>query len=158
MALRLCAGGGDHPSPKGPEPRLERLLIDECLSQSLLAVAKARGLPADHVVWLGKGGMKDWSLVSFALDNDYAFVTNNRRDFLREYARLSVHDGLIILVPLAGREEQGRLFGLVLDYLETLPDTMNTLIEIFSDGEIRMRGWSASDNDPGYASAPGRQP
>ena len=71
---------------------------------------------------------------------------------------MSVHDGLIILVPLAGREEQGRLFGLVLDYLETLPDTMNTLIEIFSDGEIRMRGWSASDNDPGYASAPGRQP
>ena len=65
---------------------MERLLIDECLSQSLLAVAKARGLPADHVVWLGKGGMKDWSLVSFALDNDYAFVTNNWRDFPREYA------------------------------------------------------------------------
>ena len=149
MALRLSADGGNRLSPRRSEPRLDRLLIDECLSQSLLAVAKARGLPADHVVWLGKGGMKDWTLVSFALNHDYAFVTNNRRDFLREYARLSVHDGLIILVPLVGRDEQSRLFGLVLDYLQTLPDTVNTLIEIFSDGEIRVRGWSVSDNDPG---------
>ena len=135
---------------------MDRLLIDECLSQGLLAVAKTRGLHADHVVWLGKGGMQDWNLVPFALDHDYAFVTNNRRDFLREYARLSAHDGLVILVPMVERDEQIRLFGLALDWVQSLPDTVNKLVEIFSDGEIRVRDWSEQDNDPEYTAAPGR--
>ena len=63
---------------------MERLLIDECLSQGLAAVAKARGIQADHVTWLGKSGMQDWNLVPFALAHDYTIVTNNRRDFLRQ--------------------------------------------------------------------------
>jgi hypothetical protein len=142
---------------KTPDPSVDRLLIDECLSQSLLAVAKARGLHADHVVWLGKGGMQDWNLVPFALDHDYAFVTNNRRDFLRAYARLSAHDGLIILVPMVERDEQIRLFGLALDHVQTLSDTVNKLVEVFSDGEIRVRDWFEEDNDPAYTSTPGRQ-
>jgi hypothetical protein len=54
---------------------VERLLIDECLSQALLAVAKERGLQADHVVWLGKSGMQDWS----ASDNDPAYATTAGR-------------------------------------------------------------------------------
>jgi len=120
---------------------MERLLIDECPSQALLAVAKERGIHADHVVWLGKGGTQDWNLVPFALDHDYAFVTNNRRDFLRQHARLSAHDGLIILV---------------LDRIQSLPDTVNKLVEIFSDGEIRVRDWSALANDPGYTTTAGR--
>lgn len=91
----------------------------------------------------------------FALDHDYAFVTNNRRDFLREYARLSAHDGLIILVPMVDRDEQIRLFGLVLDRIQSLPDTVNKLVEIFSDGEIRVRDWSALANNPGYIATPG---
>jgi hypothetical protein len=102
--------------------------------------------------------MQDWNLVPFALDHDYAFVTSNRRDFLREYAHLSAHDGLIILVPMVERNDQVRLFGLVLDRLQTLPDTTNKLVEIFSDGEIRGRDWSASDSDPGYIASTGRQP
>lgn len=100
--------------------------------------------------------MQDWNLVPFALDHDYAFVTNNRRDFLREYARLSAHDGLIILVPMVERDEQIRLFNLVLDCVRGLPDTVNKLIEIFSDGEIRVRDWSSDDNDPHYTATPGR--
>jgi predicted nuclease of predicted toxin-antitoxin system len=56
---------------------MERLLIDECLSRALLAVAKERGVPTDHVVWLGKSGMQDWNLVPFALEHDYAIVTSN---------------------------------------------------------------------------------
>ena len=137
---------------------MDRLLIDECLSQSLLAVARARGLHADHAAWLGKGGAQDWNLVSFALEHDYALVTNNRRDFLREYAKHAVHDGLIVLVPLVKRAEQFRLFGLALDHIQTLSDTVNTLIEIFSDGEIRTRNWSASDNDLRHTASPGRAP
>ena len=100
--------------------------------------------------------MQDWNLAPFALDRDYAFVTNNRKDFLREYARLSAHDGLIVLVPMVERDEQIRLFGLVLDRIQALPDTVNKLVEIFSDGEIRVRDWSVDDNDAGYTAAPGR--
>jgi len=133
---------------------VERLLIDECLSQGLLAVAKERGLQADHVVWLGKSGMQDWNLVPFALDHDYVFVTNNRRDFLKEYARLAVHDGLIIVVPMVERDEQIRLFGLALDRAQSLPDTVNKLIEVFADGDVRVRDWSEQDNDPNYAVTP----
>jgi hypothetical protein len=101
------------PQPWAPDTAVDRLLIDECVSQGLLAVAKARGLHANHVVWLGKGGMQDWNLVPFALDRDYAFVTNNRRDFSQEYAHLSTQDGLIILVPMVEHDEQIRLFGLI---------------------------------------------
>ena len=92
----------------------------------------------------------------FALDHDYAFVTNNRRDFLRAYARLSAHDGLIILVPMVERDEQIRLFGLVLDCILSLPDTVNKLVEVFSDGEVRVRDWSEHAHDPGYAATAGR--
>jgi hypothetical protein len=111
--------------------------------------------PCRPCVWLDKSGTQDWNLVPFALDHDYAFVTNNRRDFLREYARLSAHDGLIILVPMVDRDEQIRLFGLVLDRIQSLPDTVNKLVEIFSDGEIRVRDWSALANNPGYIATPG---
>lgn len=157
MESTRCGAGVHWPRPKAPDLGVDRLLIDECLSQGLLAVAKARGIQADHVVWLGKGGMQDWNLVPFALDRDYVFVTNNRKDFLREYARLPAHNGLIILVPMVERDEQIRLFGLVLDRIQTLSDTVNKLVEIFSDGKIRIRDWSVDDNDSGYTATPGRQ-
>jgi hypothetical protein len=156
MESKLFAVGENPPSHSTSELRMERLLIDECLSQGLLAVARERGFHADHVVWLGKSGTQDWNLVPFALDHDYALVTNNRRHFLREYARSSAHDGLIILVPMVDRDERLRMFGLVLDYIQSFPDTVNKLVEVFTDGEIRVRDRSALMNDPGYASSAGR--
>jgi hypothetical protein len=87
-----------------------------------------------------------------------SFVANNRRDFLKEYARLSVHDAPIILVPMVERDDRIRLFGLVPDHLQTLANTVNKLVEILSDGEIRVQDWSASNPDPGYVATPGRHP
>ena len=69
----------------------ERFLIGECLSGALVAVAKAQGYQADYVTHLGKAGWQDWNLVRFAVANDYIIVTDNRRDFLKEYARLDIH-------------------------------------------------------------------
>jgi hypothetical protein len=40
---------------------------------------------SNYIVRPGKSGTQDWNLLPFAVDHDYAFVTNNRRDFLREY-------------------------------------------------------------------------
>ncbi len=43
-----------------------------------MAVAKERGFQADYVTYIGKSGWSVWNLASYALENDYIFVTNNR--------------------------------------------------------------------------------
>jgi predicted nuclease of predicted toxin-antitoxin system len=93
----------------------QRFLIDECLSGALVAVAKAQGYPADYVTHLGKAGWQDWNLVRFAVANDYIIVTDNRKDFLREYAKLDVHAGLVIIIPKGTRSQQMTLFQKALD-------------------------------------------
>jgi hypothetical protein len=60
-----------------------KLLIDECLSPDLAKLAQSRGYgESSHVVWLGKGGWKDWSLKTVILEGDWTFATkkwpNNR--------------------------------------------------------------------------------
>jgi predicted nuclease of predicted toxin-antitoxin system len=84
---------------------VDPLLIDECLSPKLVAEAKLRGLVAMHVAWINKEGAEDWDLAALAAERDYVVVTNNRRDFLRLYAELAVHNGLIIIVPAVVIEE-----------------------------------------------------
>ena len=100
----------------------DRFLIDECLSVSLVALAKERGITASHVGWLGKGGWQDHNLVPFVLENDYIFVTNNRRHFLREYAKLKVHNGLIVIVPAVRRRVQQQLFENALEAMANFDD------------------------------------
>ena len=56
----------------------DRFLIDECLSGSLVAAAKARGYHAEYVPFIGKGGWQDWNLIPYAIANDYIAVTMNR--------------------------------------------------------------------------------
>ena len=65
-------------------------LIDECLTPDLAGVAKARGLVAMHVAWLRAG---DCEVAALAAERDYVVVTNDRRDFMRLYASLEVHNG-----------------------------------------------------------------
>jgi predicted nuclease of predicted toxin-antitoxin system len=122
---------------------MDRILVDECLSVALVGVAKGRGLYATHVVWLGREGTQDWNLVSLISEGGFAFVTNNRRDFLKLYADLDLHDGLIIIVPSVRGEEQVRLFNVALDAAEALDSTMNKLIEVDLDGLVQVREWSA---------------
>jgi hypothetical protein len=62
MGSKLSDAGESRFSRRTSDRGVERLLIDECLSQGLLAVAKERGTHADHVVWLGKSGTQDWNL------------------------------------------------------------------------------------------------
>jgi predicted nuclease of predicted toxin-antitoxin system len=101
-----------------------RFLIDECLSVGLVALAKERGFQADYVTYIGRSGWSDWNLASYALENDYIFVTNNRRDFLKEYAKIDLHNGLIIIVPDTKRADQQRLFAKVLDVVSERNDDL----------------------------------
>jgi predicted nuclease of predicted toxin-antitoxin system len=124
---------------------IDPILIDECLSPELVAVALMRGLVATHVIWLDRDGTVDWDLAALAAERDDVFVTNNRRDFLWLYAALEVHNGLIIIVPSVGAEEQRRLFGVALDAAEQQDSPVNLLIEVHADGTVKVRNWAKSD-------------
>jgi predicted nuclease of predicted toxin-antitoxin system len=76
-----------------------RLLIDECLHTSLVAVAHKAGYVCDHVNFIGLSGYKDWQLMDRIRAGEYTFVTNNRVDFAALYNREEIHPGLVIIVP-----------------------------------------------------------
>lgn len=134
---------------------MDRFFIDECLSAQLVAVAKARDLDADFGPHIGKAGWQDWNLTRFALENDYIFVTNNRRDFLKEYAALDLHNGLVVIVPNVGREDQKRLFEAVLDHLAAMNELpVNKLVEVLEDGSVHERDWFGGDFDPDHVDHP----
>lgn len=123
-----------------------KLLIDECLSPELVALAQSRGYEASHVVWLGKSGWKDWSLKPFILDGDWAFVTCNGADFrgprdrpgaLGQYADVALHAGLICLnVPKDGLDLDLmlELFEAALDEIAGDGELVNQVLEISVDG------------------------
>jgi hypothetical protein len=59
-----------------------KFLVDECLSPELVLRARASGFDeSSHVVWLGRGGEKDWRLKPLILEGDWTFVTKNSIDF-----------------------------------------------------------------------------
>jgi predicted nuclease of predicted toxin-antitoxin system len=74
---------------------------------------------ADHVNYLGLGGLKDWELMSRILENDYTFVTNNRSDFLDLHGQEALHPGVIIIVPNVTPDLQQELFRAVLKHIGT---------------------------------------
>ncbi len=121
---------------------MDPILIDECLTPYLAGVAKMRGLVAMHVAWLNREGSDDRAVAELAAERDYIIVTNNRRDFLRLYAELEVHNGLIIIVPAVPFEEQMRLFDLALDVAERQDSLINLLIEVHADGTAEVRNWA----------------
>ena len=120
-------------------------LIDECLSPDLVALAHARGHDASHVIFRGLAGTPDRDLLPVIRHEGFAFVTNNAKDFLRLYARENIHAGLVIIVPGGiSAEIQLHLFGRVLDTIESLPDLVNRIVEVFSDGSVEVRDFPSS--------------
>lgn len=115
-----------------------RILLDECMSRTLVSVARMRGHLADHVLYLGKSGWQDHNLVNVVLEGDYLFVTNNARDFLKLFSEVDLHPGLLLIIPQVRREKQVVLFNAALDFIETLGDTVNRLIEVYSVDDIRL--------------------
>lgn len=112
-----------------------RFLIDECLSVDLVAVAGQAGHEAQHVARVGKAGWKDWNVVRYARDGDFVLVTNNASDFRRLYAAEPLHAGLVILIPVVGRELQRKLFRAALEELAISGDPVNRVLEADLDGE-----------------------
>lgn len=106
------------------------------------AAARARGLDAHHLVHLGRAGLQDWGILRFLAEQDFALVTNNARDFLALFGRLELHNGPVILLPSVPGREQVRLFNLVLDAIQPLPDLVNCLVTVDLDGRVEVRDWA----------------
>jgi len=64
-----------------------RILIDECLHDSLVRVAHGAGFEATHVNHLGLNGKPDWELAERIAEDEFTFVTNNRIDFISALLR-----------------------------------------------------------------------
>jgi predicted nuclease of predicted toxin-antitoxin system len=94
-----------------------KLLIDECLHTSLVELAHAAGHAADHVNYLGLGGLKDWQLMATIRRQEYTFVTNNRSEFLALHGREPLHAGVIIVIPSVTPVRQQELFSAALKHI-----------------------------------------
>jgi len=111
-----------------------RFLIDECLHTSLVGVAEMRGHEARHVNWLGLSGQTDWGLMQRIVAEDFSFVTNNARDFIKLFAHEPLHAGLIIIVPQVVPSRQRELFDALLHDLGPEQFLLNEVVEIAIDG------------------------
>ncbi|MGE5505077.1 MAG: DUF5615 family PIN-like protein [Actinomycetota bacterium] len=142
-----------------------KLLVDECLSEELAKRARERGhAEASHVRWIGLGGTQDWNLMPVIVAGDWTFVTKNSWDFRGppdtpgqsgEYAAVDLHAGLVCLNGPVGMDlaMQLELFEVALDEIETAPDLINQVLEIFlesaEDGEIRLVRYALPTDDGG---------
>lgn len=80
-----------------------RFLFDECLCMALTDLAHGLGFEATSVRNLGRLSDPDNALAAFAVANDWVVVTNNRTDYVRLYAKIDIHPGLVIILPNAGQ-------------------------------------------------------
>lgn len=60
-------------------------------------------------------------------------VTNNRVDFVRLFAQMELHAGLIVIVPNVVPARQRTLFGAAIQYLGT-KEMVNSVLEVTAKG------------------------
>ncbi len=120
---------------------MQKLLVDENLSPSLVGLATNKGFVCSHVNHLGLTGQKGWQLKATNLDGDWTFITNNGVDFRGSatkpgsqgvYADVPLHAGLVCVDAPWGLnlESQKRLFHLVLSNLEGEGALTNQVLQI----------------------------
>ncbi|MBV9268108.1 MAG: DUF5615 family PIN-like protein [Acidobacteriaceae bacterium] len=110
-----------------------RFLIDECLHESLIGVARGAGFEATHVNHLGLSGKPDWELAARIVKDEFTFVTNNRIDFMRLFRKMELHAGLIIIVPNVVPTAQRAMFQAAISYLGG-KELINSAIEVSLEG------------------------
>jgi predicted nuclease of predicted toxin-antitoxin system len=106
-----------------------KLLIDECLHTSLVAVAHEAGHVCDHVNFVGLSGYRDWQLMDRIRAGQYTFVTNNRVDFAALYGREEIHPGLVVIIPNVVPRLQRELFRAALAHIGQR-ELVNTVLEV----------------------------
>jgi hypothetical protein len=130
---------------------VQKLLIDENLSPSLIGQAVAKGFVCSHINHLSLTGLKDWELKATILEGDWTFITNNGTDFRGPaqspgtrgvYAGVSLHAGLICIDAPSGLnlDRQRRLFDLILSNLEEFGYLTNQVLQVSlsSEGDVEL--------------------
>ena len=136
-----------------------KFLVDECLSPKLAHMARDRGHhESSHVVWLGKSGIQDWNLVSFAVEGDWTLVTRNSQDFRGpapgeggHYLNVPLHAGLVCLNgDDMDRQMQVDLFAAVLDAIAEDGDLINHALEatLLENGDIEVLRYELPPDPP----------
>jgi Domain of unknown function (DUF5615) len=92
-------------------------------------VAHAAGYVADHVNYLGLGGLRDWQLLQVIREREFTFVTNNGADFLALLGKEPLHPGMIIIVPNVTPVLQRELSKAALDQIGAR-DSTNSVVEV----------------------------
>ena len=118
-----------------------KLLIDECLSPDLAALAWSAGLDCAHVTRIGLGSAQDWHLGQQAIRDDWVLVTNNSADFITLVGREELHPGLVCLNVAHDHMNlavQKRLFQHALIHLKDR-DPVNEVLEITLDANSMVR-------------------
>ena len=110
-----------------------RFLVDENLSVLLPKTAHARGYEATHVNHLGLHQAKDWEILRAVGEGDWVLVTNNAIEFRGRYRQLTVHPGVIFIVPAVARLQQIELFSAALDAIDKNPELTNTALDVSFD-------------------------
>jgi len=112
-----------------------RFLIDECLHESLVGVARGAGFEAAHVNHLGLSGKPDWELADRSVKDEFTFVTNNRVDFIRLFGEMELHAGLIVIVPNVVPSVQRALFEAAVLYMAGKV-LINSALELSLEGKV----------------------
>jgi predicted nuclease of predicted toxin-antitoxin system len=119
-----------------------RLLLDENISPALVGRLAEAGVYAQAVPHVGLAGRADHTVWKYALDNDFAVVTANARDFI-ELLNVPAHPGLIVLRESGlSRDEQWDRIRPVIESVTDSGDAdfmLNKLIEITGAGQFEVR-------------------
>jgi predicted nuclease of predicted toxin-antitoxin system len=110
-----------------------RFLIDENLLPALVEPARERGFEAMHVNHLGLRSETDWDLLKIITDQDWVLVTNNAIEFRGRYRDITLHPGIVFLLPAVRRTEQICLFAAALDHVGTVGDIINRALDVTFD-------------------------
>ena len=95
-----------------------KLWIDECLSPALVGQAHNRGYEATCTRDRDQLGLPDDELIVLAVDEGFAFVTNNdAADSRGLCAAAELHAGLVVL-PQGRRDDQRRWLDRAVDHIE----------------------------------------
>jgi Domain of unknown function (DUF5615) len=121
-----------------------KLWIDECLSPALVGQAHDRGYEATCTRDRGQLGLPDDELIVLAVDQGFAFVTNNHADFRGLCASAELHAGLVVL-PQGRRDDQRRWLDRAITHIERraadsdeppVDWMLNRVVEVDPDSEI----------------------
>ena len=112
-----------------------RFLIDENLAPNLVEIARSGGFEAMHVNHLGLRTKRDWTLLRVVEGEDWILVTNNALEFRGRYRKISIHPGVVFLLPSVRIPEQTRLFATAIEKIRRHPDMVNKALDVsFDDG------------------------